>query len=64
MMCFQDRTFCADAETCANRNNCHRYLSPELDMEAYNWSVKLGLTYTPVSMGMFKEVCDKYVVEE
>ena len=64
MMCFQDRTFCDDAETCANRQNCHRNLSPQMEQQAIAWSKQLGLDFVPVSMGMFKEVCDKYVAEE
>ena len=57
MICYNDMTFCMNAEFCANKETCHRWFSHEHMERATKW---WGGDDYPLAMSPFKETCDKW----
>ena len=36
MICYKDRSYCTE-DTCANKGECDRYLSPQIQKDAEAW---------------------------
>ena len=57
MICFMDKTFCsADCAT----ENCHRILTPELQVLANKWGKGLGCGEPPIAFSDFTNHCVEY----
>lgn len=57
MLCFRDKTYCSDAERCANKDGCDRYFSQDENDAAIKW---WGSEKYPVAFSSFAETCDKF----
>lgn len=55
MITYRDMAFCADAEQCKNKTDCHRWFSPVEQVKAEEW-----MKDAPVAFMQFKNRCDKW----
>ena len=57
MICYRDTTFCSDAEQCANKETCSRWLNKEERAKAIKWWSSEDV---PVMFQSFKSTCDDF----